>query len=331
MDTQTALERIRVGTLKSFATLGAKLGKQFEATHAFGPHTEKLAAGEFPPYVPIQSGFQLVGQHLVRHKTEWSAGLNHYIWHGPCDNVRVSHSILEGGAKWASRSYRMRSLNVVEFSAFLDTYPEHDLYWNIAGYNGDASFRGRFAALFRGLYFERTGGQNIQLVQMGDNRRYEEGFGAVEAGDWSHGGPIVVVDCLSRDAGWLQDGPHVRSAYAFSFFESDNDVYLTRVFIDKTMQPKSQGCLLIQGHKKAVVRSSAFLAHDTKQPLVKVSNVEECLFEGCVIEADAGQNWVEIEGPSKVTFRKCVGSARINANRTTIGEVSKDATYQIPG
>lgn len=329
MDTQAALERIRAGTLKSFNTLGAKLGRQFEATHAFGPQTEKLEAGEFPPYIPIQAGFQLVGQHLVRRKTEWSAGVNHYIWHGPCDGIRIAHSILEGGAKWASRSYRMRSLNTVEFTAFLDTYPEHDLYWNIAGYNGDEKLKGRFAALFRGLYFERTAGQNIQLVQVGDNRRFEEGFDAVGAGDWTRGGPIVVVDVLSRDAGWLQDGPHVRAAYALSFFESDNDIYIVRALVDKTMQPASQGCLLLEGHKKVVVRSSAFMGTNMRQPLVKVARCEEVLFEGCLFDAAQGQNWVDIEA-SRVTFKGCTGSASINARRSIVGRVSDNETYTVP-
>lgn len=324
-----ARDRIRAGVAASRATLSLLLRRDLGPIPALGPQVDELKAGEFPPYIPVQGqGFQLVGQHLTREASEWSAGINHYIWHGPCDGFRVAHSIIEGGAKWASRSYRMRSLNTVEWSAFLDTYPEHDLYWNIAGYNDEPSLKGRFAALFRGLYFERTGGQNIQLVQVGENRRFEEGFDAVAAGDWTQGGPIIVSDVLSRDAGWLQEGDHVRSAFALSFFETKNNLFLVRAFIDKTMQPASQGCLLIEGHERAVVKNSVFLGRNMRQPLALVKRCQEVIFDQCVFQADEGQTWVDIED-AKVTFRGCLGSAGVNANRKQIGSVARDATHDV--
>ena len=322
-----ARDRIRAGTIASRQTLGRLLHRDLGPSPALGPQLDELKAGEFPPYIPVPAqGFQLVGQHLTREVSEWSAGINHYIWHGPCDQFRVAHSIIEGGAKWASRSYRMRSLNTVEWSAFLDTYPEHDLYWNIAGYNNDPALKGRLAALFRGLYFERTGGQNIQLVQIGENRRFEEGFDAVAAGDWTDGGPIIVTDLLSRDAGWLQEGDHVRSAFALSFFESMNNLFLVRVFVDKTMQPASQGCLLIDGHERAVVKNSVFIGKNMRQPLAKVKRCQEVTFEGCLFQADEGQNHVEIDD-AKVTFIGCLGTARVMSNRQQIGAVHVNATH----
>lgn len=311
----------------------------------YGPTEQVLRSTILPEYTELSSRDKIQDQAATRDPAAyWAAGISNYPWSGACDDVVLRELVLRAAGKWASRSYRMRSRNRVEFVAVLDTYPEHVFYWDLCGRLHDPRKEPSPAAVFRHILTCNTGGQELQLVQLGENRRAPEGFDVKEAGDWSAGGPIVIQDWLSHNAGWLQAGPHVRAAFAFSFFASLNDVFAQRIIVNKTMQTASTGALLCEGvedwrrepgiewghllrRRRFVFKNCAFLLRYGTQPIALLSKGADVLFDGCVFQAEGGQNWIDVQSGATVKLRNCKGTARVHVHRDDVGPVTEDATW----
>jgi hypothetical protein len=266
---------------------------------------------ETVPSVEVESWMTLLGKDYTIDERWWTTGIGNQELGEPIDGFRLKDCVVRGGTKWASRSYRMRQGNALIHSAFTTTWPEHDAYWNMMGYGaGEEGYGGKPSLSVIGCYFEDTGSQNLQLVQ-----REIEWYGPVAPVDLTPGGPVIVLDSLSRNAGLGIDHPagiegkgyegDPRSAFAFSFFRSKHNVYLRRLMVDKTMQTRSSGCLLVEGRPRCVVDSSVFMSADTRQPLAIFRDIDDLVIRNSWWSARAGQAWISLERVKRVTIEEC--------------------------
>jgi len=321
------LPAVQEGIEKSLAALNAYTGGSVYDAPVVGPGVaaEDLLPTELRGEWPIDSGDVVSKRMFVYSLPYSSVGLHHFVFHGVCDGIRLQDLAVRNATKWASRSYRMRSDNRVERCAFFNTHNEHDIYWNLAGYNRGLLLKDGIplsvpTLVLRACYFEDTGSQNVQLVQ----RPIEQGFDCKAAGDLTPGGPIVMSDCLSRNAGRLIGDGNARAAFALSGFETKNNVVITRFFVDKSMQPKSTGSLLLERHPLAQVRGSVFLSGDNQQAIASVQGCGVVTFNGSTFHAAGGQNWIDVKDTKHVSFTNCVGDAHIHWNKQDVGRVDVD-------
>jgi hypothetical protein len=276
----------------------------------FGPRSEHLTP-ETIASLEVEPGMTLQGRDYTIDERWWTTGIGNQELGEPIDDFHMKDCVVRGGTKWASRSYRMRRGNALVHCAFTTTWPEHDAYWNMMGYDvGQEGYGRRPAFSILGCYFEDTGSQSVQIVQ-----REIEWYGQVPAADLTPGGPIVVMDTLSRNAGLGIDHPagiegkgyegDPRSAFAFSFFRSKHNVFMRRVMVDKTMQMRSSGCLLVEGRPRCVVDSCAFMSADTRQPLAIFRDIDDLVIRKSWWSARAGQAWISLERVKRVTIEGC--------------------------
>lgn len=257
------------------------------------------------------SGETIDGRHFVNGT--W-VGLEHRIEQGPCEGALLQGLILEHCSKWASRCYRMGPANRIRACAFVNVKPEHAVYWNLRGTRPDvASF------VLRNSLFLDIESQALQLVY----RRSEQGFDFEAAGDGAAGGEIIVADCLVRNAGWGIGDGNARAAFALSFFSSPHSgVRVVRSIVDKSMQAKSTGCLLVQAFPRAFVGSSAFLSGEATQPVLKFEGTRHVELIGSAIFAGGGQAWVSFDGCGGAIIHGCRGNVRVHWNRQDVGAIT---------
>lgn len=283
--------------------------------------------------VELNSGQVYDGIEFVVESPWWSTGVGNQDLGERLDHVTFRDCVFTGGTKWASRSYRTRRNIRFVNCAFRLTWPEHDVYHNLAGYNeGEAGWDAQPSMFFVACYFENTGSQNVQLVQ-----RAQDWYGQTPPSDLTPGGPIVMIDCLSRNAGLGLDHPEgiegkgyegdPRPAFALSFFASQNNVYLRRCVIDKTMQRRSSGCVLLEGRRRSVLEACVFMSADTTQPLALIRDQDEVVIRKSYFGARSGQNMITFENVRRYLIEDCSGTARVMRNRTMYGPVTTRQEY----
>lgn len=295
---------------------------------ALGPQT--ATADIVVGSLEVNSFFTVERKAFTITSPWWTVGIAHSGLRETCNHLTLRDCSIEGATKWGSRSYRMREDNEIVRCAFRNTWPEHDIYWNLAGYGdgADSTMLSRPALILRNSYFEHTGSQNLQLVQ-----RATDWYGPTPAEDLTPGGSLIVQDVISRDAGCGIDHPRgeegspyegdPRSAFAFSFFASQNDVLINRLLVDKTMQKRSSGCLLVEKRNRCVVNASAFLSSDTNQPIAIFRDIDDLTIKGTWFQASAGQNRISIENCKKVTIDGCGGTAHVLRDGKDVGVVGE--------
>ena len=259
------------------------------------------------------SGDTIEGRHFVNGT--W-VGLEHRIEQGPCQGATLRQLILEACSKWASRSYRMGPGNRIAACAFVNVTPEHAVYWNLRGTDPE-----RAGFVLRNSLFLDIESQAVQLVY----RRQEQGFDFEAAGDGAPGGELVVADCLVRNAGWGIDDGNARAAFALSFFTTPHSsVRIVRTAVDKSMQAKSSGCLLVQAFPRAFVGSSAFLAgEDSRQPLAKFEGTRHVELRACIFSGTSGQTWVDFVNVGGAIVHGCRGNVRVHWNGQDVGAITE--------
>lgn len=288
--------------------------RHFDRLPSIGPR------GELQPYsiesMELDSGHAPRGLAISVDERWWSTGIGNQDLSAPCKNVLLQDLSVTGGNKWASRSYRMGRNNRIDHVAFRGTWPEHDIYWNLAGYDlGEDGWEAAPSFVVSNCYFQDTGSQNIQLVQ-----RAWDWYGPTPASDLTPGGPIFIRDTISRNAGI--GGENARASFAISLFTSKNNVGLLRVMVDKSMQATSRGCLLVERRPRCVVDSCAFFTGTAEQPLAIFRDVDDLTIRNSFFQATGGQNWISIEGCRKVTIEGCSGSARIHDGKIDVGTMT---------
>jgi hypothetical protein len=258
----------------------------------------------------FSSGDVLEGRHFV--DGHWT-GLEHRIEQGPCYGARWRGLILERCSKWASRCYRMGPRNRITATAFVAVSPEHALYWNLRG--GEPTLE---ALTIRTSYFVDIASQAVQLVY----RPSEQGFDFERAGDGLPGGPITVADCLVRNAGYMYGDGNARASFALSFFTSPHAaVRVVRTIVDKSMQAKSTGALLVQAFPSAWIQSSAFMVGEATQPVLKFESTRQVRLETVAVYARGGQAWVDLQGVEGALIRGCRGNVRVHWNGADVGPI----------
>ena len=264
----------------------------------------------------LDSGHNPHGLAISVDERWWSTGIGNQDLGSVCKNVLLQDLSISGGNKWASRSYRMGRNNRIDHVAVRGTWPEHDIYWNLAGYDiGEDGWTAAPSLVVSNCYFQDTGSQNIQLVQ-----RAVDWYGPTPAADLTPGGPIFIRDSLSRNAGI--GGESARASFAISLFASKNNAGLLRVMVDKSMQPSSRGCLLVEKRPRCVVDSCAFFMGSAEQPIAIFRDVDDLTIINSFFQATGGQNWISIEGCRKVTIEGCSGTAHIHDGKADIGPVA---------
>lgn len=327
------LERVRAGIADSAANLKRLTGVDLPESQwpALGPRVDwaaELATRVGLNEYPLESDELVSGVHFQDFT---HVGLHHYYHHGRCSRVRLVDLLVESSELWASRSYRMCEDNRVEYCAFLDTEKEHDSYWQIGP--GDRSIA---CAYFYRCFSENAGGQGLQIVH-----RFGEVFGSVVEVDFramediNPGGPIVIREYLMRNAG--HNFEHGRNAFAVSIFAIQkfdktmiagmHDLHATRLFIDKSMQPKAQGLLLVQGRPRALVKDSIFLAGEEQlQPIALLDasmGGGELYLVNNLFHGRGGQAKVEIRGWKKLWISGCEGNVRVQRDTKDLGPISE--------
>jgi len=323
-----ALDGVRASVEAFNAVSGQKL--RVEDSPFVGPRSAPLKTIDIGSEYPINSNQNVVGLELINGTF---VGMHHYGPAGPCDSVHVRDVEFRNHKKWASRSYRMRGGNRIEFTAFRDVIDEHGIYWNLAGGNkkGEASFT------LTSCYFENISSQAVQLVQ----RDHEQGFDFVA--DCVPGGPVFFSDSLLRNvgSGW---GDLNRASYAISAFgrelqnidgtatlstaSIEQAIYIRRVMIDNTMQvlphkdgATSHGALYIGPRPKATVTGFVALMGKTDRPVARFEGIDDVHLDGCYLHAQGGQAWIEFENCRQITVTNCKGNVEIHL-RTAQGSAS---------
>lgn len=297
--------------------------------------------------VEIDSGATFDGIEFVVESPYWSTGVGNQEFGAPVDNVTFRDCVFTGATKWASRSYRTRRNWRFINCAFRTTWPEHDVYHNIAGYNvGDLGWTNEPSMVFASCYFEDTGSQNLQLVQRSNPDGPDDWYGETAPEDLTPGGPIAVIDCLSRNAGFGLDHPRgmegkpyegdPRPAFALSFFQARCDVYVRRSMIDKTMQTRSSGCLLSEGIvpqagpgrvRRTVIEGSVFMVGEATQPLALIRDNSEVRIRSSWFSARSGQSVIEFSNTRRYLIEGCTGNASVMRNRTLHGPITQRHEY----
>ena len=316
------LPRVQIGLEATLSTLGRSTA--VDGLPSLGPEVD-LAPRDLIGLDNMRSGQEFRAQEFTQdERITWSVGFHHPFSAGPCDKILLENCAVYRGRKWVSRSHGMRALNRIMHCAFFDTWPEHVLYWNLAGYGGGLLKPRAYALSTPALevgncYFENTGSQDIQLVQ-----RATDWYGETPKEDITPGGPIVLHDNLSRNAGCgIGDGT-ARSSFAISCFQSQNDVVVARCAVDKSMQPKSTGLLLIEGRGRARITGFVGLANNLTQPAVKARGVKELVIERSHYYCPEGQAWLDIEATCKnVSISDCTGNMTIRRDGRVLSTVEK--------
>jgi hypothetical protein len=321
------LPRIQAGVEKTIANLKEAIGFELDPAMVptLGPRwkpnvTNKWVTVEpevMPDVYELSSDERAQMAHLIDGQ---HVGLHHDLHAGSCDRVLLSDLLIERSLKWGSRSYGMRSGNIVQYCATFDTTKEHDWYWNL---DEDLPLDPTPCVIWRYGYSENAGGQTLQLV----TRQIEQGVDLVAAGQvWEpyylgdrSARAIVVHDYLSRNAG--SNLTWGRASFAFSFFSSHHPVLTNRVFVDQWEQDHARGCLLIQGRPRAHVAGGCFLGGVQEQPLVKIEGEGElCFFEKNIVHARGGQAWIDVApGWEKVWIAGCKGEAHVKREGKDLG------------
>lgn len=274
----------------------------------------------------LSSG-QVVADLALDSFVTWGVGLHNALEDGPIDYVKLENLLVRNATKWASRLYRARRSMRVQSCAFVGTDPEHDLYWNLAGFAGEGLSEP--SVTVSDCLFADTASQAIQFVQRDhEGTPGEPGFYDLRE-DLTRGGLVVLERNVIVNAGHRIGDGNARASFAVSLFPSLNDVLIRDLFVDKTMQEDSTGCLLVQGHRRVRVKNAALvIGGEAHQPLAKLENIETLELEGCHLEAARGQNWIDLHNVGRVVMRGCSGSARVHVNSTDRGLVSENLTLE---
>lgn len=263
----------------------------------------------------LRAGQTISGRHFVGGT--WT-GLEHPIEDGPCGDFVLVDSIVEQCTKWASRGYRMGPRGIVERCAFVNVQPEHGIYWNVR--TGDLEP----VVTIRHSLFLDIESQAVQLVQ----RRAEQGFDFFAAGDFGLSSVVSLENVVARNVGYGRDedptGSISRAAFGISLFSMNvRKVRLFGVIVDKSMQRRSSGCLLVQDAPVAGVSFSGFLGAEMEQPLALFERVGHVNLSSTVFDAAGGQAWIDFQGCASATIRGCRGNARVHWNGRDVGSVEE--------
>lgn len=285
--------------------------------------------------IDIGSEFKLHSQQTVSEfdfiNGTW-VGLHHYGPEGPCDSVHLRDLEVRTSKKWASRSYRMRTGNRVEYCSFVDVLDEHAIYWNLAG----GVVKGENALVIANCFFENIGSQAVQLVQ----RDHEQGFDFTA--DSIPGAPVYFSDSVLRNVGdgW---GDLNRASYAISVFgrekqsadghstlavtSIEQDFHLRRVMLDNSMQvvghkdgATSHGAIYVGPRPTSSVKECVVLMGKTDRPVARFEGVDDVTIQGSYFHAEGGQARIEFENCGKINVQGCHGNVDIYL-KTSVGSV----------
>lgn len=243
---------------------------------------------------------------------DW-AGLTH-PQNSPPLRARIWNFVVASAFNWHSRAYEVDELEISD-DAHLGADREHDFYPTLNG------GRSKFFICRRG-FSRNAGGQHIQTTQ-----RESEGASL------EPGGLILVEDRFVRNAGWNFE--HGRNGFTFSYFDGQrwdgthvpgsHDVVQRRCIVDKNMQEKSTGFLLIQSRKRASVSWQCFLAGELVQPFIKLEGEgDSCFLEHFVLYATGGQKWIDVSpGWEKVWIADFRGDAHVKREKKDLGPASE--------
>lgn len=296
---------------KSVRRLRASKGlPQIEAIPSVGPAT--LASKVVYTDYPIYSGEAISGYYFDNdNRTPIWVGLNHpFNREKTLDGAVVSDCMFRYRRNWASRPYRVKNL-VFSRCGFLGTDPEHDIYANLAGGGIGVSL-----GVYRSVHID-TAGQVIQTVC-----RESDWYGQTPPEDLEHTAPIVVDKLIAVNPGHSVNRPSNRAGFSLSFFESDSDLTLTDILIDKSMQERSSGCLYAESKRRVTVSNFNTLVRNAWQPVVKMREIDSLLFIRSHFATLVGNLNLEFEGCSP-RFVDCTGSAIVKVNGRQLGTVQE--------
>ena len=295
-----------------------------------GPRMAAQKTVEMGSEFKLRSGQNVVEIDIVNGT--W-VGMHHYGPDGACDDVHVRDVELITHMKWASRSYRMRSGNKIEYSSIREVLDEHGVYWNLAG----GFIKGENALVISHTFFENIGSQAVQLVQ----RTHEQGFDF--SADAIKAAPVIISDSLMRNvgSGW---GGNNRASYAISAFgrqvqtpdgkttlstdSIEQDFYIRRVMLDNSMQTQplgkngatSHGALYVGPRPRAFIDGLIALMGKTDRPVARFEGVEDVHMDGCFIHAEGGQAKIEFENCGRIHVQGCHGNVDLYL-KNSVGSV----------
>jgi len=264
----------------------------------------------------IASGETISG--LLFHEGSWT-GIHHGIG-GPLDDSTVEDVALVFHKEWGSQLYEARKNNRwrrVRVSAVRD---EHALYARLAGYGPDATPDELLVPSFtvEDSIVSDCGGQGLQF-EHALNRPNET---SDPVGQSTRGGPVIV-----RRSAFLNCGMWYaweRAAFGLSFFRNWNPLEIEEVLVDKSMQVKSTGCLLLCGGGEcpATITDSRFLAGVLTQPIAEIRDRAEVHLRGCHFEAAGGQSVIKFDRCGRVTLEDCSGNVALRVDGEPAGTIS---------